>query len=67
MATRLSTVEVLEFIPGDEDFGLSDCKSSEDSDGAIHAYRGSRTLLRKSLDLLLEKLFLNKDKVQVMV
>ena len=43
MATRFST-EVLAFVIGDDDFGLSDSDSSEDSDGALHAYRGRRTV-----------------------
>ena len=45
MATRFSTEEVLAFVTGDDDFGLSDSESNEDSDGAIHAYRGSRTVI----------------------
>ena len=44
MATRFSTEEVLAFVTGDDNFGLSDSESSEDSDGAIHAYRVSRTV-----------------------
>ena len=44
MATRFSTEEVLSFVTGDDDFGLLDSESNEDSDGAIHAYRGSRTV-----------------------
>ena len=64
MATRFST-EVLAFVIGDDDFGLSDSDSSEDSDGALHAYRGRRTVSRKTLNFLLEKLFLNKDQVPV--
>ena len=34
MATRFSTEEVLAFITGDNNFGLSDSESCEDSDGA---------------------------------
>ena len=34
MATRFSTEEVLAFITGDDNFGLSDSGSSDDSDGA---------------------------------
>ena len=64
MATRFTTEELIAFVSGDDDFGLSDSKSSEDSDGAIHAYFGSRTV---STEDLLEKLFLNKDQVPVMV
>ena len=33
MATRFSTEEVLAFITGDDNFGLSDSESSEDSNG----------------------------------
>ena len=44
MATRFTTEELIAFVSGDDDFGLSDSKNSEDSDGAIHAYRGSRTV-----------------------
>ena len=40
MATRFTTEEVLVFVTGDDDFGLSDSETSKDSDGAIHAYRG---------------------------
>ena len=35
---------MLAFVTGDNDFGLSDSESGEDSDGAIHACCESRTV-----------------------
>ena len=44
MAMRFSSEEVLAFVTGDDDFGLSDNESNEDSYEAIHASHGRRTV-----------------------
>ena len=44
MATIFTTEEMLAFVTGGDNFGLSDSASSEDSDGAISAYRISKTV-----------------------
>ena len=67
MATRFSTEEVLAFITGDDNFGLSDSESGDDSNGDHPRLSWKLDSYCRGLYLLLEKLFLNKDQVPVMV
>ena len=40
MTARFSTVEVLDLVTANDDFGVSDIKSSEEEGKGIHAYLG---------------------------
>ena len=64
---RFTIEEVLAFITGDDNLRLSDSESSEDSDGAIHAYHGSKTASTEDFGSLVGEAILNKDQVPVMV
>ena len=48
---------MLAFVTGDDNFGLSDSKSSEDGDGAVHAYHGSRTVTTEDFVSLVGEAF----------
>ena len=67
MATRFTTEELIAFVSGDDDLGLSDSKTVRTVMELSMPIVEAGQLVRKTLDLLLEKLFLNKDQVPVMV